>query len=99
MKALEEEQEARWKRFRAIHVQAEEERYPLRRFQSTTAWRMLTEEMSVDGQRYAKSAIIVGTMVKCGLSLSEALRLFDRYATYGESFTRESVERMYRQFS
>jgi hypothetical protein len=67
-------------------------------FQGTRAWRLLTKEMSADGQRYANSAIIVGTMKKCGLTCTDAIALFDQYATWGTSFSRQSVERMFREF-
>ena len=33
------------------------------------------------------------------VSLVTALALFDRYASYGTSFTRQSVERMFQKFS
>ncbi|HNQ88458.1 MAG TPA: hypothetical protein PKM73_07590 [Verrucomicrobiota bacterium] len=68
------------------------------RFRRTYAFRLLRDEMSADGQRYAKSATIVGVMIKCGLSADEGLALFDHHAIYGNSFTRKSVERMFRQF-
>ena len=80
------------KRFRA------DDGSPIQIFQRTKAWRILTDEMSGDGQRYANSAVIIGVMKKCGLSLNDAIDLFDQYATYGNSFNRQSVERMFQQF-
>ena len=71
---------------------------PLRIFQRTKAWRTLTDEMSGDGQRYANSMAIIGVMKRCGLTLDDAIALFDQYATYGNSFNRQSIERMFRQF-
>jgi hypothetical protein len=59
---------------------------------------MLTDQMSSDGERYAHSMSIIGAMKKCGLSVGEAVDLFDRYANYGRSFNRKSVERMFREF-
>ena len=64
-----------------MRVLAAEESSPLQRFQRTKAWRILTEDMFADGQRYAKSMTIIGVMKKCGLSVYEAMSLFDQYAT------------------
>ena len=55
--------------------------------------------MSTDGQRYGTSAKIIGAMLKCGVTADEGLALFDEHATYGDSFNRASVERMFRDFS
>jgi len=71
----------------------------IEQFQRTYAFDLLKKEMSTDGQRYGTSAKIIGVMLKCGVTADEGLALFDEHANYGESFTRASVERMFRQFS
>jgi hypothetical protein len=71
----------------------------IEKFQRTYAFDLLKKEMSTDGQRYGTSAKIIGVMLKCGVTADEGLALFDEHANYGESFTRASVERMFRQFS
>jgi hypothetical protein len=48
---------------------------------------------------YVRSSGIIGVMIKCGLTVDEGLALFDEHAAYGQSFTRASVERMFRDFS
>jgi len=68
------------------------------RFRRTYAFRLLENEMSSDGQRYGTSATIVGVMVNCGMTVDEGVALFDQSAVYGDSFNRESVGRMFRQF-
>lgn len=68
------------------------------RFCRTYAFPILRDQMSKNGNRYGNSQKIIGVMIKCGLTLDEGLALFDQHATYGKSFTRASVERMFRQF-
>jgi hypothetical protein len=48
-----------------------------------------------DGSRYAESSRVLGGMIACGVDFSEAMSLFDEFASYGEHFTRASVERRY----
>ena len=68
------------------------------KFQRTKGWRMLVNEMRYDGGRYAISSTIIGIMKKCDLEEEEALDLFDKYSSYGHSFTRESISRRWRQW-
>ena len=55
--------------------------------------------LTSDGNRYASSSRIIGVMLKCGVSQSDALSVFDEFAEYGNGFTRESVERRYAQWN
>lgn len=71
---------------------------PVEKFHRSYGFTLLRDGMSSDGQRYGNSAEIIGVMVKCGMTVDEGLALFDEYAIYGDSFTRRSVERMFRQF-
>jgi hypothetical protein len=68
-------------------------------FKQTHYFRMLTDELNCDGNRYGKASSIIGAMKKCGVELSDALSLFDQYASYGKSFTRESICRRWNQFN
>jgi hypothetical protein len=56
-------------------------------------FKMLSDELNADGNRYGKASSVIGAMKKCGVELSDALSLFDQYASYGKSFTRESIIR------
>jgi hypothetical protein len=65
-------------------------------FWRTEAFKMMKEGVLMsDGNRYSESSKILGAMIKCGLELNDVLELFDKYAAYGDSFTRESVERRF----
>lgn len=68
-------------------------------FEKTKAYKMLASgELNGDGDRYSNSNYIIGVMLKCGLNLDDALTYFDKFASYGDSFTRDSVERRYSQW-
>lgn len=90
----------------ALHQTAPKRRFlcqfngkAIERFRRSYAFDLLKKEMSSDGQRYGTSAKIIGVMLKCGVKADEGLALFDEHATYGDSFNRASVERMFREFS
>jgi hypothetical protein len=69
-------------------------------FNNTKAYRLLeTGELAKDGNRYALSSQIIGVMIKCGIKINEALSLFDKYAIYGNNFTRNSIERRFIQWT
>ena len=68
-------------------------------FKRTHYFKMLTDELNADGNRYGRASSIIGVMKKCGVDLSDALSLFDQYASYGKSFTRESIIRRWNQFN
>ena len=60
-------------------------------FKRTNYFKMLTDELNADGNRYGRASSIIGLMKKCGVELNDALSLFDQYASYGKSFNRESI--------
>lgn len=69
-------------------------------FNKTEAFRIMARGgLASDGNRYYTSSKILGTMIKCGLRLDEVMELFDKYAAYGDSFTRESVERRFSEWN
>jgi hypothetical protein len=69
-------------------------------FERTTAYRELVNgDLSSDGNRYALSNHIIGVALKCGMNEGDISFLFEKYATYGESFTRESVHERIQKWS
>ena len=72
----------------------------LEAFKRTKAYKLLERgECFNDGNRYGTSSEIIGVMIKCQLTVDEALEIFDKYSSYGRSFTRESIIRRYRDWS
>lgn len=82
-----------------LKLSGKSKRSPMEVFKRTKYFRMLEQgDCNSDGSRYGNSNSIIGGMIRCGLNVSEAIALFDKYANYGTGFTRDSVEHRFNKW-
>ena len=71
----------------------------IERFKKSKYYRLMESgALKSDGKRYEHSCSILGAMKQVGLTRNEAMELFDQFSSYGQSFTRNSIERRMEDF-